>query len=69
MATPSAHVKNLIEKIQQLPLSRIAEVEDFVDFLKQRETDQVVTHAAMTAAEPTLNVIWDNPDDADYDQL
>ncbi|MCU7960214.1 MAG: DUF2281 domain-containing protein [gamma proteobacterium symbiont of Bathyaustriella thionipta] len=26
----------LIEKIQSLPTERIAEVEDFVDFLKQR---------------------------------
>jgi len=26
----------LIEKIQSLPTDRIAEVEDFVDFLKQR---------------------------------
>ena len=28
--------QNLVEKIQSLPVERIAEVEDFVEFLKQR---------------------------------
>ena len=30
------NAQTLIEKIQSLPTDRIAEVEDFVDFLKQR---------------------------------
>jgi hypothetical protein len=29
-------MQELVEKIQSLPAERIAEVEDFVDFLKQR---------------------------------
>ncbi len=36
MATPMHNAQALIEKIQSLPTERIAEVEDFVDFLKQR---------------------------------
>ncbi len=36
MATPTQSAQALIEKIQSLPTDRIAEVEDFVDFLKQR---------------------------------
>ncbi len=36
MATPMHSTQALIEKIQSLPTDRIAEVEDFVDFLKQR---------------------------------
>ena len=36
MATPMHSVQALIDKIQSLPADRIAEVEDFVDFLKQR---------------------------------
>jgi len=36
MATPMQSTQALIEKIQSLPTDRIAEVEDFVDFLKQR---------------------------------
>ena len=36
MATLMRNTQTLIEKIQALPAERIAEVEDFVDFLKQR---------------------------------
>ena len=36
MAAPIHNAQALIEKIQSLPADRIAEVEDFVDFLKQR---------------------------------
>ena len=36
MATPMHSAQALIEKIQSLPTERIAEVEDFVDFLRQR---------------------------------
>ena len=34
---PLAHEQYLIAKIRKLPPSRVAEVEDFVDFLQQRE--------------------------------
>ena len=36
MATPMHNTQTLIQRIQALPAERIAEVEDFVDFLKQR---------------------------------
>lgn len=38
MAIPMQSVQTLIEKIQSLPTERIAEVEDFVEFLRQRAT-------------------------------
>jgi len=44
-------------------------VEDFIDFLKQRDTDRQLTHAAMKTAEPSLQKVRDNPDDAVYDAL
>jgi len=37
MAIPAQHAQTLIEKIRSLPADRIAEVENFVDSLKQRE--------------------------------
>ena len=40
MATPMHNMQALLEKIQALPAERIAEVEDFVDFLKQRASKQ-----------------------------
>ena len=33
----SANTQALIEKIQALPAERIAEIEDFVDFIRLRE--------------------------------
>lgn len=36
MSIQKEPLQNLVEKIQSLPAERIAEVEDFVDFLKQR---------------------------------
>ena len=36
MTTHQQNAQTLIEKIQSLPIDRIKEVEDFVDFLKAR---------------------------------
>lgn len=59
----------LIEKIKQLPPQRMAEVEDFVDFLRAREDDQRLTHAAAKASEASFAAVWDNDDDAAYDRM
>ena len=63
------HDQVLIEKLKALPPQRRAEVEDFVDFLKSREDEQRLTHAAAQTSEPAFNAVWDNPDDAEYDRL
>ena len=59
----------LIEKIRQLPARRMAEVEDFVDFLRAREDEQRLTHAAAKASEPSFAQVWDNDADAAYDRM
>ena len=59
----------LLDKIRQLPPQRIAEVEDFVDFLRARESAQCLTRAATKASEPSFAAVWDNEDDAVYDRL
>jgi len=69
MATERNHIHELIDKLEALPPARINEVEDFIDFIKQRDQDRQLTHVATTAAEPSLHKVWDNPDDAVYDQL
>ena len=69
MATQRDHIHELIEKLEALPPERIAEVEDFIDFLKDRSTDRRLTQAASQTAEPSLAHVWDNPDDAVYDHL
>jgi len=63
------HIEQLVQKLQTLTPNRINEVEDFIDFLSQRDTDQQLTQAAMAASEPALNAIWNNTDDAEYDKL
>jgi hypothetical protein len=62
-------IDQVIQKLQALSPERVPGVEDFIDFLSQRDTERGPTRAAMAATEPTLNAIWDNPDDAAYDQL
>ena len=52
-----------------LPPERIAEVEDFVDFLRARDEERALTAAAARLAEPSLAEVWGNDSDADYDRL
>lgn len=59
----------LLAKIRTLPPERVAEVEDFVDFLRQRDEEQQLTRAASQLSEPAFAKVWENPDDADYDRL
>ena len=59
----------LIEKLKHLPPERVAEVEDFVDFLRTREEERALERAATRAAEPAFAKIWDNQGDAAYDRL
>ena len=59
----------LLEKLRALPPERRAEVEDFIDFLQNRETDQHLTRSAAQVSEPAFRAVWDNPDDAEYDRL
>ena len=62
--------QRILEKLRQLPQERLAEVEDFVNFLAHREADERgLTHAAGQLATTAFTRVWDNPADADYDRL
>lgn len=68
--TPSTSIEQrLLEKIRNLPSDKMIEVEDFVDFLAQRHLDKALGKAASKLSEPVLQTVWDNPDDAEYDNL
>ncbi|MCE2487221.1 MAG: DUF2281 domain-containing protein [Desulfurellaceae bacterium] len=69
MDSDRTQVQILMEKIQILPPEKIAEVEDFVDFLRQRSEKQRLPRAAAKLSEVPFQKIWDNPDDAVYDEL
>lgn len=57
----------LVAKLRRLPADKIAEVEDFVDFLHTRSADRALVAAAALATSPSLAGIWDNDEDAVYD--
>lgn len=65
----SATEQVLIEKIRQLPPQRLAEVEDFVDFLRTREDEQRLTRAAARASEASFAAVWNNDEDTAYDRM
>ncbi len=60
---------HLIAKLRDLPPQRVAEVEDFIDFLRSRDRGRALTRAATRAAEPAFARIWENDADAAYDRL
>ena len=58
-----------MQKIKQLPPQRLAEVEDFVDFLSAREDEQRLTQAAAKVGEASFAAVWDNDEDDVYDRM
>lgn len=65
----SASESPLMRKLRELPEEKLAEVEDFVDFLRQRTLERTLTQSAAKMAEASFAAVWDNSDDAEYDQL
>ena len=61
--------KALVDKISALPIERIAEVEDFVDFLRLRDQDHALSRAAAAASAPAFAAVWENPEDDVYDAV
>ena len=69
MVTGSSEHRSLIDKLEQLPPECIAEVEDFIDLLRTREQDHGLRQAAAKLSQASFARVWDNPDDAAYDDL
>ena len=68
MQKRTQHVSALVQKIRSLPPDKVAEVEDFVDFIAQRD-ERRLTQAATKLSERAFKKVWDNPRDAAYDRL
>ena len=61
MAIPMQSTQALIKKIESLPSDRIAEVEDFVDFLKQRIRQRKAVTIKQSLNFPVMSVgKWPN---------
>jgi hypothetical protein len=68
MATPS-DTQDLLDKIRALPDDKIAEVIDFVEFLQLKSDEHRLKTATAALSEQAFQKVWDNPDDAEYDEL
>jgi hypothetical protein len=68
-AIMQSNTEALIEKIQALSPDRLAEVEDFVDFIRLRDEERALLRHAASASAPAFAAIWSNPEDDCYDAL
>jgi uncharacterized membrane protein len=65
----ASQAQHMLEKLAHLSPDRLIEVEDFIDFLQQRDQDKRVRHDFSHATEASFSKVWDNSDDALYDRL
>jgi hypothetical protein len=61
--------RKLRKKIRSLPPYKITVLEDFIDFLLTRSEAHLLVDSATKHSEAAFAKIWDNPEDADYDNL
>lgn len=62
-------IQHMLEKLEFLSPDRLAEVEDFIDFLQQRDQDKRLRQEFARASEAAFAQVWDNDEDAIYDKL
>ena len=58
-----------MEKIRSLPPDKITVLEDFIDFLLTRSEARLLVYTSTKLSEAAFAKIWDNPEDAEYDEL
>jgi len=63
------NARALFDNIEALPPERIAEVEDFVDFLRMREDARSLARAFTAISEPAFARVWGSPEDSIYDAV
>ncbi len=62
--------QGILEKIRKLPYDKIVELENFIDLLYQRpNSSQALVTTSTILSEASFTKIWDNPEDAAYDNL
>lgn len=69
MSSPRSRDEEILRKLRSLPPEKVSEVEDFVDFLRQRNGDGALSAAASKLSEDSFRKVWDSPEDAEYDRL
>lgn len=69
MQAQHQHTQELFNKIRRLPPEKVAVVEDFVEFLEHRGEKDALIKAAYKLSEKSFQQVWDNPEDAEYNNL
>jgi hypothetical protein len=59
----------VLEKLRELPPEKRAQVENFIDFLRAQEQEAALSSSTAVLSGPAFAAIWDNEEDAEYDQL
>ncbi|EKO78274.1 MULTISPECIES: toxin-antitoxin system antitoxin component Xre family [Leptospira] len=62
-------IQQVVQKLEQLSPVRLAEVVDFIDFIRQKEQDSNLSQTYAKASENSFAKVWDNEEDAVYDNL
>lgn len=62
-------IQHMLEKLEHLSPNRLAEVDDFIDFLQQRDQDKRLRQDFASASQAAFTRVWDNDEDAIYDKL
>ena len=63
-------VQEAIKKeIDKLPEDILAEVFDFIQFLKSKQEKTLLVRASQKLSEASFKKVWDNDEDAVYDSL
>ncbi|MFN3396426.1 MAG: toxin-antitoxin system, antitoxin component, Xre family protein [Thermodesulfovibrionales bacterium] len=57
------------EKIETLPDSLLLEVFDFIQFIETKKERILLAKASQELSRPSFNKIWNNDEDAIYDNL
>lgn len=65
----TTQVQLMISKLQHLSTERLREVEDFIDFISERDQDQRLRNHYQQASAQAFDKVWDNEEDAIYDSL
>ena len=69
MQAQQDNTRQLFNKIQRLPPEKVAVVDDFVDFLESRGKENSLIKAVEKLSEQSFQKVWDNQEDAEYDNL
>ncbi|MDJ0601564.1 MAG: toxin-antitoxin system, antitoxin component, Xre family protein [Crocosphaera sp.] len=60
--------KRLLEKVKHLSFQQMQQVEEFIDSLNSENADQALILASTQLSESSFNKVWDNLEDAVYDE-